>query len=111
MPRSRIAATEQTASKTTEIVVLATAKAKPGKETDLEEALREAAAPTKAQHGCLQFELYRSAEDPAVMMAFERWSSNEDHERHLQGDHIKTLMTRFDRILGAPPVIVPMKPL
>jgi quinol monooxygenase YgiN len=111
MPEIKNRSNLQTSSKTTEIVVLATAKAKPGKEPDLEQALREAAAPTKAQHGCLQFELYRSTEDPAVITAFERWSSNEDHERHLQGDHIKTLMTRFDGILAAPPVIVPMKPI
>jgi quinol monooxygenase YgiN len=60
------------ASKTTEIVVLATAKAKPGKEADLEQALRDVAAPTRAQRGCLQFELYRSAQDPAAITAFER---------------------------------------
>jgi quinol monooxygenase YgiN len=73
------------ASKTTEIVVLATAKAKPGREGDLEQALRDAAAATRAQRGCLQFELYRSAQDPAAITAFERWSTDEDPERHLQG--------------------------
>jgi quinol monooxygenase YgiN len=99
------------ASKTTEIVVLATAKAKPGKEADLEQALRDVAAPTRAQRGCLQFELYRSAQDPAAITAFERWASNEDHERHLQGDHVKKLMTLFDGILTGPPEVVAMKPL
>ncbi len=98
-------------SSTTEIVVLAIAKAKPGKEADLERALRDAAAPTRAQQGCLQFDLYRSAQDPAAITAFERWSSEENHDRHLQGDHVKALMIRFDGILAAPPEIVVMKPL
>ena len=98
-------------ARTSEIVVLATAKAKPGKEGDLERALRDAAAPTRAQQGCLQFELYRSAQDPAAITAFERWSSEENHDRHLQGDHVKTLMIRFDGILAAPPEIVVLKPL
>jgi quinol monooxygenase YgiN len=47
--------------KTAQIIVLATAKAKPGKEAELERSLRDVAGPTRAQPGCLQFELYRSA--------------------------------------------------
>jgi len=96
---------------TAQIIVLATAKAKPGKEVELERALRDVAAPTRAQRGCLQFELYRSAQDPATITAFERWSSEEDHAQHLQGEHVKTLITRFDGILAAPPEIAAMKPL
>jgi len=96
---------------TEQIVVIATATAKPGKEAELERALREVAAPTRAQRGCLQFELYRSAQNPATIIAFERWSSEEDHPRHMQGEHVKTLVKRFDGILAAPPDIVPMKPL
>ena len=99
------------ASKTTELVVLATAKAKPGKEADLEQALRDSAVPTLAQPGCLQFDLFRSAHDPAAITAIERWATDEDHDRHLQGEHIKVLMARFDGIVAAPPKIVPMKPL
>lgn len=102
---------KQMASKTSEIVVLATAKAKSGKEADLERALREVMAATRAQRGCLQFELYRSAQEPEVITAFERWSSIEDHERYLQGDHVETLMIRFEGILAGPSEIVLMKPL
>ena len=100
---------EQITSKSTEIVVLATAKAKPGKESDLEQALRDVAAPTLAQRGCLEFRLYRSAQDPSAITAFERWSSEEDHQRHLQSVHVRTLLTRFEGILAAPPEITPMK--
>jgi len=97
--------------KNPEVVVLATATAKPGKEAELERALRDVAAPTRAQGGCLQFELYRSAQDPATIIGFELWSSEEDHARHIQGDHVRTLITRFEGILAAPPEIVLMKPL
>src|SRR5579859_4216332 len=97
--------------KMTEIVVLATARAKPGKEADLESALREVAAPTRSQQGCLQFELYRSAQDHAQITALERWASEADHERHIQGDHVKRLMNRFEGILAGPPEIVSMTPL
>jgi quinol monooxygenase YgiN len=94
-----------------EIVILATARAKPGREADLEAALREVAAPTRAQKGCLQFELYRPPQDPGTIVAFEHWASSEDHQQHLQGDHLKRLMARFDGILASPPDIMIMNPL
>ena len=97
--------------KTAQIIVLATAKARPAKEVELERALRDVAAPTRAQRGCLQFEFYRSTQDSAAITAFERWSTVEDHARHLQGEHVKTLITRFDGILAAPPENVTMKSL
>lgn len=99
------------ASQTTEIVVLATVKAQPGKEADLEQALRDAVMPTRSQPGCLQFALYRSAHDPTMMTAFEHWVSEEAYNRHLQSEHVKTLLTRFDGIIAAPPEFVSLKPL
>ena len=99
------------ASNSKELMVLATARARPGKEGELERALRDVAAPTRAQHGCLQFEIYRSASEPGTLTALERWSSPQDHQRHLQGDHVKTLMARFEGILAAPPEIAVLKPL
>ena len=95
----------------TEIVILATAKAIPGKVTTLREALMEVATPTRAQKGCIRFDLFQSAQDPHAIIALEHWASKEDHEKHLQGEHVKTLMSRFDGVLAAPPEFLPMLPL
>jgi quinol monooxygenase YgiN len=97
--------------KSTQIVVLATAKERQGKEAELQQAMLDVAAPTRAQQGCLQFELYRSAHDPAAITAFERWSSLEDHERHLRGDHVKALIAKLGGLLAGPPELVIMRPL
>lgn len=99
------------ADRRTEVVVLATARAQAGKVAELERALRDAAAPTRAQPGCLWFDLYRPAQDPSAVTAIERWASEEDHQRHLQGDHVKTLMGRIQGILTGPPEIVAMRPI
>jgi len=89
-----------------DIIVIAAAKARPGKEKELERALREAAGPTRAQPGCVQFSLYRRADAPATIIGFERWASEEDHERHLKGAHIKKLVSAMGEILAEPPDIV-----
>jgi quinol monooxygenase YgiN len=92
--------------KKTDVIVLATARAQPGKEAALEQALREAAGPTRKQPGCVEFTLFRAAGDPSTITGFERWASEEDHQRHLSGAHIKTLVSRFAGILAGPPTIV-----
>jgi quinol monooxygenase YgiN len=93
-------------TKKTDLIILATAKAKPGKEAELESALRECAGPTREQPGCVQFMLLRAASDKATMVGHKRWASKADHDRHLKGAHVQRLMTRIAEILQAPPDIV-----
>src|SRR5262245_53306481 len=76
-----------------DLIVVALAKAKPGKEEDLEQALRAVASPTRAQPGSIAFSLYRSAHDSTTLIAFERWASRKDHDRRLQGTHERMLMS------------------
>jgi quinol monooxygenase YgiN len=92
--------------KKTDLLVIASAKAQPGKEKELENALRAVAKPTRAQPGCVSFSLYRSADNPAVIVGFERWASSADHQRHLQGAHVHTLMSAMANVLAEPPQIV-----
>ena len=90
----------------TDLIVLATARAQPGKEAELEAALREAAGPTREQPGCVQFLLLRAQSDKSTLVGYERWASEADHQKHLKGAHIQRLMTRMADILAAPPSIV-----
>jgi len=93
-------------AKKTDVIVLAKARAKPGKEGELEAALRECAGPTREQPGCVQFLLLRVANDKSTIVGYERWASEPDHQKHLTGAHIQRLMTRMADILAAPPDIV-----
>jgi quinol monooxygenase YgiN len=93
-------------AKKTDVIILATARAKPGREGDLESALRECAGPTREQPGCVQFFLLRAANDKSTIVGYERWASEADHQSHLQGAHIQRLMARMADILDGPPEIV-----
>jgi quinol monooxygenase YgiN len=93
-------------SKKSDLIIIAVAKAKPGNAHDLDQALREVAGPTRAQPGCVSFSLYRSAEDPCVIVGLERWASKEAHDRHLQGAHVQKLMSKMMPVLAEPPNIV-----
>ncbi len=89
-----------------DVIVIAMAKAKPGKEEELERALREVAQPTRQQPGCVGFSLYRSEQDPGVIVGIERWKSKADHERHLQGAHFQKLGAAMGNIIAGPPQIL-----
>ena len=91
--------------KKSDLIVFASARAKPGKEKDLERALRNVAGPTRSQPGSVAFSLYRSQENPAMILALERWGSKTEHERHLQGTHVQKLMSAMADILAEPPQI------
>jgi quinol monooxygenase YgiN len=92
-----------------DLFVIASAKALPGKEGELEQALSDVAIPTRAQDGCVAFSLYHSIDDPTVIIGFERWASKEDHEKHLSGKHVQTLMAKMSGLLAEPPNIISYK--
>ncbi len=89
-----------------DLIVIASAKAKPGQEKALEQALRDVAGPTRAQPGCVSFSLHRAVEDPAVIIGVERWTTKEHHGRHLQGEHFQKLGSAMGNIIAGPPQIL-----
>lgn len=61
----------------------------PGKEADLERHLLSLAGPTRAEPGCLRYDLYRSPEAPHEFMRYEVWASAEALEAHKKTPHLR----------------------
>lgn len=95
----------------TELISLATATARPEQVDNLVRELQARTGPTRAQPGNLEFTLYREVDDPATIIAYERWATRADWEHHLQGDHVTSLMTVFGTIVATPPQIRVLTPL
>lgn len=75
--------------KNSDIVVMTTAEAKPGKEKIVQQALCDVAKAARAQSGCIEYRIIRSAENPAVMVNFERWASKAERDTFLAGTDVK----------------------
>lgn len=88
-----------------QLISIAKATARPECADELEHELRARVAPTTAQPGNIEFSLYRSLDDPAAIVAIERWASRADWEHHLQGPHVTSLMAVFESVLAGPPEI------
>lgn len=74
-----------------QVTVIARARAKTGMEKLLREALQRALAPTRAEAGCLNYDLHESVADPRDFVFYENWVSQADLDAHLKSPHIKTL--------------------
>jgi quinol monooxygenase YgiN len=87
------------------LTVIARAKAKAGREKELEQAMRAVVTPTHLESGCLRYTLHRSLIDPAVFITVERWASKEAIDQHFATPHIQTLMKKVPDLLLEPPDI------
>lgn len=86
-----------------DLVVMTAAKAKPGKERKVLRALRDVAEAARAASGCVDCRIFRSAEDPAASINFERWSSEEARATFLTGPAVKTFVTVVSGAFAEPP--------
>ncbi len=93
-----------------EIVVVGSLKARPGKEDDLEQALAGLVAPTHAEAGCILYALHRGVDDPARFAFVERWESRQNLDDHLASPHIAALLERVDELFAEAPDIVVYDP-
>lgn len=88
------------------LIVIARARAKPGKEAVLEAALQVLLLPTHQESGCLHYTLHRCNDIPGQFVTYERWASREALDAHFSSAHVQALLSKLDALLAAPPEIV-----
>lgn len=72
--------------------VVALWRAAPGNEERVRTVLRELAATTGREPGCLHFEVLESAGKPGSFVLIERYASPAAHAAHLASAHFKNLV-------------------
>jgi quinol monooxygenase YgiN len=88
------------------VTVVATFEARPGKETELRNALVGLVAPTRKENGCLNYDLHISPENAARFLFHENWTTKAALDAHLQAPHVQALLPRVDELCKEPPAIV-----
>ena len=89
-----------------EVVVLVTLVARPGKESEAQRFLWDLLEPSHKDAGCLLYAVHRAADDPRRFAFVERWESRELLEQHIATEHIQTAMSRVDEFFTEGPHIV-----
>jgi len=84
------------------VTVIASMRARPGKEQEVKEALLGLCAPTRAEKGCLNYDLHQSPDDPALFLFHENWATKADLDAHSQSAHLQAWRKRATDLLAEP---------
>lgn len=81
-----------------EVVVVASFRAQPGRADEVEAGLQEAIRMTHGEAGCIRYALQRGVSDPDLVMLIERWASADDLAQHAEQPHVTGLAARLDML-------------
>lgn len=88
-----------------DLVVVAVITAKDGGESAVRDALAALVAPTRAEDGCVDYQLFESQTAPGTFITIERWHGQADLDAHMQTPHIAaTFAAAGDSLAGAPAI-------
>ncbi len=82
--------------------VIARIKARPGKIDEMRALLASLVEPTRAESGCLRYELLHNLTDPADFTFVEEWRDAAALESHFNTEHIKGALTRLQELAAEP---------
>lgn len=78
------------------LTIVAHVTAKPNKIEFVKEELVKLIAPTRAEKGCLQYDLHQDNENPAYFMFYENWESRDLWQEHMAAPHLKEYRATTD---------------
>jgi len=88
------------ASQPVTVVVRLTAKV--GKEMQVRQELFNLLAPTRAERGCLNFDMHEDPNDPTAFLFHENWTSEDCLKQHFETTHIKRWIKLAETLLAEP---------
>lgn len=81
------------------LTIVAHITAKPEASERVKKQLHALIPPTRAEDGCLQYDLHQDDEKPAHFMFYENWESREHWLAHMQSAHLKHFQAASDGLL------------
>jgi quinol monooxygenase YgiN len=72
-------------------------------EAELEAILLELIEPSRAEAGCLRYDLVRSGDGGGEFVFIEEWASDEALELHRQTDHLREAKVRVQGSIASEP--------
>ncbi len=72
----------------TTLTIVANIHANPGKEDLVRAELEKLVVPTRAEAGCVQYDLHQDNDDPTHFLFFENWESRDLWQAHMNAPHL-----------------------
>ena len=77
----------------TQLTIVANIKANADKVDLVKSELLKLIATTRAEEGCINYDLHQDNENPAHFMFYENWQSRELWQTHMANQHLADYMT------------------
>jgi quinol monooxygenase YgiN len=90
------------AENTDGVVLMYTAKAKPGKEEELRKFLVSAVTGSRHDPGNISYELHEVEDEPGTFIFYEQWISQELLDAHIRTPALQQFVARADELMGYP---------
>lgn len=84
------------------LTVIATMRARPGKEDALQQHLLRLVPQTRAEGGCIDYDLHRLQDDPSVFVMYENWRDRAELDKHLQMPYMREFAAALPELLRSP---------
>ncbi|GDY14874.1 hypothetical protein LBMAG53_37520 [Planctomycetota bacterium] len=91
--------------------VLVRARALPGQGDALHALLREHAAASRGEPGCLAYTALRASDDPLIVATVELWADQAAFAAHMQSAHTQINLPRLVALLDGAPDLRVFEPL
>lgn len=85
-----------------QLTIIARIKAKPGLEKRMQHDLLNLLAPTRAESGCITFDLLIDTTDPTVFVFYENWRDQAALDAHFEQPYVKQVLQAYEETLAEP---------
>ena len=82
-----------------------------GRESELHRRLLALVEPTRAEDGCLRYDLHVNETDPTHLAFYEVWASKAHHAAHDETAHVKALVADLDALISEPVRVIRLRRL
>lgn len=79
-----------------QLTIVAKILAKEGKSTFIKEELQKLIHTTRAEKGCINYDLHQDNENENLFLFYENWENRELWQAHMQNDHLAEYMKVTD---------------
>jgi quinol monooxygenase YgiN len=81
------------------LTIVAHIRAKTGQANLVKAELEKLIDTTRAENGCLQYDLHEDNDNPAHFLFFENWDSREHWQKHMNNQHLKDYLTATEGVV------------
>ncbi len=85
--------------------IVAHVVARDGEEGQVREELEKLIVPTRAEPGCLRYELFVNKENPSDFVFMEEYRSDDAFQAHMDSKHVAAAIASAVPLLAGPPDI------